>query len=420
MGWHRAPLTALTEIQGGIQKQPKRAPRSNRFPFLRVANVTATGLDLRDVHEIELFRDEPQRLRLLPGDLLVVEGNGSASQIGRAAVWDGSIPDCVHQNHLIRVRPGPNLLPRYLGLIWNSPAIRDELTAVSSSTSGLHTLSVSKLKRIELPYPPLDEQRRIVEVLEAHLSRIDAASNQITAAVKRVEGWRRGSLEVAVRAASTDYVPLRSLLQGIEAGRSFGGPARPAGPDEWGIIKVSAMTWGEFRPHENKAVPADRVDPRFEIRPGDILVSRANTTEYVGAPVLVDDTRPRLLLSDKSLRLAPRPGIAPRWLATVLATRSVRRQISRLATGTKDSMRNISQESLLSVVVPTARPDQQARLIEARAEIEQVAAATAARLATVSLRGTALRRALLAAAFSGRLTSQPLEPAEIVQEFTHV
>jgi hypothetical protein len=123
--WKRVPLADLADIQGGIQKQPKRAPRNNSFPFLRVANVTAKGLDLSDVHAIELFGDELPRLRLRRGDLLVVEGNGSASQIGRAAVWDGSIADCVHQNHLIRVRAREGLLPRCLGCLNSSSAVRE-------------------------------------------------------------------------------------------------------------------------------------------------------------------------------------------------------------------------------------------------------------------------------------------------------
>lgn len=110
------------------------------------------------------------------------------------------------------------------------------------------------------------------------------------------------------------WVPLNSLVGRMEAGKSFGGSAPPATGDEWGVIKVSAMTWGEFRPHENKAVPADKVDPRFEIAPGDVLVSRANTTAYVGAPVLVRSTPPRRLLSDKSLRLVPRSDVNQEWL----------------------------------------------------------------------------------------------------------
>jgi len=72
---------------------------------------------------------------------------------------------------------------------------------------------------------------------------------------------------------------------------------------------------GEFRPGENKAVSAGRnVDPRHEIRSGDVLVSRANTEAYVGAPALVRHTRPRLLLSDKSLRLKVADGVDREWL----------------------------------------------------------------------------------------------------------
>jgi type I restriction enzyme S subunit len=174
-------LDEVTVIQGGIQKQQRRAPRDNAYPFLRVANVTAQGLDLSDVHRVELFGDELSRLRLRQGDLLVVEGNGSASQIGRAALWDGSIQDCVHQNHLIRVRPGPDLLPQYLEAVWNSPQTRARLTQVASSSSGLHTLSVSKLKALTLPVPDLELQRRLCLGLhesQTGLTRLTSAARE--------------------------------------------------------------------------------------------------------------------------------------------------------------------------------------------------------------------------------------------------
>ena len=66
---------------------------------------------------------------------------------------------------------------------------------------------------------------------------------------------------------------LGELVEGISAGRSFGASNAPAAEGQWGIIKVSAMTRGEFKPDQNKAVPAEQVDPRFEIREGDLLVT---------------------------------------------------------------------------------------------------------------------------------------------------
>ncbi|WP_438452464.1 restriction endonuclease subunit S [Streptomyces asiaticus] len=145
-------------------------------------------------------------------------------------------------------------------------------------------------------------------------------------------------------------VRLGDILDRIEAGKSYKCEPRPAGPDEWGVIKVSAMTWGDFDESENKAVPAGyEHNPDYEIKPGDVLLSRANTAAYVGAPVLVKKCRPRLLLSDKSLRLLPANGIDREWLAYLLSSPSVRGQISERATGTKDSMRNISQGALAEI-----------------------------------------------------------------------
>src|SRR5262249_367174 len=157
-------------------------------------------------------------------------------------------------------------------------------------------------------------------------------------------GMRRSTFARAVAEGSARF--LGDLVSRIEAGRSFGGPGRRADAEEWGVIKVSAMTWGEFRADENKAVSADAVDPRWEIKPGDLLVSRANTTEYVGAPVLVRETRWRLLLSDKSLRLVLDGDVNKEWLLYALSAPQTRRQISAAATGTSDSMRNISQAKL--------------------------------------------------------------------------
>lgn len=212
------PLPEIAAIQGGIQKQQKRAPKDNAFPFLRVANVTSDGLNLAEVHKVELFAGELDRLRLERGDLLVVEGNGSASQIGRAALWNGSIQDCVHQNHLIRVRPHDGLLPEYLEAIWNSPQNRKALSDLASSSSGLHTLSVTKLKCLSIPVPSAGRQQALVaRVSELRNARIRLRHN-VSTAQSRNESLRRAVLAAAFsgRLTDTDHQSVDDLSVGDE------------------------------------------------------------------------------------------------------------------------------------------------------------------------------------------------------------
>lgn len=189
-GWLWARVEALAEVQGGIQKQPKRRPRENAYPFLRVANVLRNELDLSEVHTIELFDGELDRYRLRRGDLLVVEGNGSPDQIGRSALWQGEIDPCVHQNHLIRVRPGRALNPNYLNFFWNAPSTAAAVQSVASSTSGLYTLSTAKVRAILVAVPPLSEQERIILEVNRQLSLIEAAQQVVDEASGRARNLR--------------------------------------------------------------------------------------------------------------------------------------------------------------------------------------------------------------------------------------
>ena len=222
-GWVWATVAQLAEIQGGIQKQPKRAPANNPFPFLRVANVLRGSLDLEDVHEIELFFGEINKLRLFSGDLLIVEGNGSPTQIGRMAIWKGEIEDCVHQNHIIRARLYGGLMPQYVESYWNSPIGASEVSKVASSTSGLYTLSVSKVSNLLVPLAPLAEQRRIVAEVERRLSVTQQAEASVETNLARAERVRQGILKQAFSGKlvpqDPNDEPASKLLERIQAYR---------------------------------------------------------------------------------------------------------------------------------------------------------------------------------------------------------
>jgi type I restriction enzyme S subunit len=192
--WRDVSLGEVAQITGGLTKNPKRDEYPRKLPYLRVANVYANELRLGEIEHIGVTDKEVEKLLLRRGDMLVVEGNGSADQIGRVALWDGSIANCVHQNHLIKVRFGSEVMPEW-ALIWLlSPGGRHEIEQVSSSTSGLHTLSTGKVSRLPLPLPPLPEQHRIVAEVDRLLSIAREAEAEVDANLKRAQGLRQAIL----------------------------------------------------------------------------------------------------------------------------------------------------------------------------------------------------------------------------------
>ena len=185
-GWKWTLIKDCFIVSGGMQKTPARTPKANAFPYLSVGNVYRGRLELANVRKFELADGELERFRLEPADILVVEGNGSATEIGRCAVWHGEIENCVHQNHLIRCRPKELLLTPYTALYLNSPDGMAEMKRLAITSAGLFSLSVGKIRKIPFPLPPLAEQHRIVAKVDALMALCDRLeANLLSAAVYR-------------------------------------------------------------------------------------------------------------------------------------------------------------------------------------------------------------------------------------------
>lgn len=198
-GWEWVAIEQIGDVSGGLTKNSKRSALPKKLSYLRVANVYSNELDLSDVQEIGIQESELVRVKLEKGDLLVVEGNGSIEQIGRAAVWDGSIEPCVHQNHIIKVRFAPTEISRYV-LFWLlSTEGRDQIMNVTSSTSGLYTLSLSKVSQLLVPLAPLALQSRIVAKIEAMFAQADIIEQAASVSLRRAEQVDQSILARAFR-----------------------------------------------------------------------------------------------------------------------------------------------------------------------------------------------------------------------------
>lgn len=413
-GWAWACLESLTA------NEPRAITDGPFGSNLKTEHYTDAGarvIRLQNIGEGE-FRDERayissqhyERLAAhsaMAGDIVVAS---LGEELPRACRLPDLGSDAIVKADCIRVRPHPEVDATYLMWALNSPAVR-RLLRDRVHGLGRPRLNLRDLRMAAIPVAPHEEQRRVVRALTEQLTRLSKAASDVTTLQGRLASVRAAVIS-SVRAPGSTLVALSEVVDRIEAGRSYQCLPRPAGDLEWGVVKVSAMTWGEFLPGENKALPPGRApDPDLEIRGGDILVSRANTPAYVGAPVLVGATRAGLLLSDKSLRIVPKEGIDRHWLVNVMRSPFTRRQISAKASGTKESMRNISQKNLLSVLVPS--PPYLSHQRSVATHIEDVLAGldrTEAALSVLMTRLAQLRRTVLAYAFAGQLTLQ--DPAD--------
>lgn len=165
--WPQIQLEKIAEIQGGLQVTSKREINTIELPYLRVANVYRNFLDLSIIKKIKVTKEEAQRARLKKNDILIVEGHGNPNEIGRSAIWDGSISHCLHQNHLIRVRVEDKYASYvYINYFINSPSGRLQMFKAGKTTSGLNTISSKVVKETVINLPPIKLQNRFAQIVE--------------------------------------------------------------------------------------------------------------------------------------------------------------------------------------------------------------------------------------------------------------
>ena len=190
-------ITNCFDVTGGLTKNSQREKFPIKMPYLRVANVYYNRLDLSEIKEIGVQESEIKDKLLKKDDLLFVEGNGSKEQIGRVAVWNGSIENCLHQNHIIKSRPLGTMLSKFALYYFISDFGREQILRVASSTSGLYTLSTEKVRNLNVPACPTSDQHRIVQEIESRLSQAEAAEASISEALQKTEALRQSILKKA-------------------------------------------------------------------------------------------------------------------------------------------------------------------------------------------------------------------------------
>jgi type I restriction enzyme, S subunit len=161
-----------------------------------------------------------------------------------------------------------------------------------------------------------------------------------------------------------EWIRLGSVVISSHAGRSPQCLPRPCIGDEWGVLKVSAVSWGAFDPDENKALPPG-MQPRLEdeVKAGDFLLSRANTEELVARSVVVAHTPPNLMISDKTVRLTISSQVNKQFINVAHLSNHARTYYASNASGTSSSMKNVSREIMYQVPIPLPPLAEQYRIM---------------------------------------------------------
>ena len=177
----RVPLRELGDVVSGVAKGRKFNGRLPvEVPYLRVANVQAGHLDLSEIKTIQALPEEIKELSLRRGDVLLTEG-GDFDKLGRGAMLDHDLPNCIHQNHVFRVRVfSEKLDPMFFAKFLLTDEARGFFLGCAKKTTNLASINMTQLRSLPVMVPPIQHQRafstRVAEIREMEAAQ--AASRQ--------------------------------------------------------------------------------------------------------------------------------------------------------------------------------------------------------------------------------------------------
>lgn len=332
-----------------------------------------------------------------PGDLLVSKIRARQGSVGLVSQGHGPISATIHYRSLIPdARKADSI---YLWLVLRSEYGRCQfLAATGGAMKG--EISEERLMDINIPFPSLtcqrsivsywqNAQRKIGETEAAACSRetdlslwfleqlgleeeiVSVTQRAIALKWNEVERWGVVQARMRVNALSLETgkfptVCLGDVVADLKNGWSPKCHDRPAGIDEWGVLKLGAVSYGTFNDQDHKALPKS-FKPRssIEVRKGDVLFVRGNVLRLVGACSYVHTTREKLMLPDLIFRAVfhRKSDINPRYLALLMGIPHLRLQIEAIATGTSPTMKKISKPGLLGLRLPLPALDVQRQLV---------------------------------------------------------
>ncbi|MGH3770961.1 MAG: restriction endonuclease subunit S [Pseudonocardiaceae bacterium] len=399
-----------------------------QVPYLRNVNVQWDHIDTSELHTMELADDERERFHIRAGDLLICEGG----EVGRAAIWNGREEYLTYQKALHRVRSRGQLDLKFLRYLLEHYR-HDGTLAQHSTGSTIAHLSQQKLQVLPVPHPPLIEQKRIVEVLEEHLSRLDAGVSGLKNVARRIDILEAqtiraaltgqavaGPHEVQLHAPGVDDGELAALPDGwcwmrlSEFADVVGGVTKDSDKQsdpsfvEVPYLRVANVQRGHL---DLGTITNIRVSPKkavaLRLIPGDVLLNEGGDRDKLGRGWVWEGQIENCIHQNHVFRARIREGrIDPyllSWAANSIGGRWCERNGKQSV-----NLASISLGRIRLMPVPVPPSHEQAALRQHIESVVDGCRIMRSEIATSRARSAALRQSLLEAAFSGRLTASTL------------
>ena len=347
--WRKALLGDIFEIARGGSPRPIQDFLTDDLDGVNWISIADASASSKYIHTTKrrIRKAGVDKSRMVkPGDFLLT----NSMSFGRPYILKTS--GCIHDGWLVLSSKADNVDQDYFFHLLGSDAIYSKFSRLAAGAT-VKNLNIELVAGIEVEFPPIAKQRRIAAILD----QAETLRTQRRAALAQLDELAQSIfLDMFGDPVTNDrYWPelcVGDFVAGFESGKSLVADDEDDSSSVFRVLKVSAVTSLEYRPEQSKAVPLDYSPPKSHIvRVGDLLFSRANTTELIGATAFVDSTPYNLLLPDKLWRFKwhEPPRAEPLYVRHLFQQPKFRREIGQRASGTSGSMKNISHEKVLSI-----------------------------------------------------------------------
>ncbi len=342
MSWPVVKLGDVSErVDYGLTASAIDKPDGPRF--LRITDLQNDSVNWDEVPSCDCTPKEFEGNKLAVGDIVFAR---TGATTGKSFLIRSLPKPSVFASYLIRVRPDASVDSGYLSHFFKSPIYWNQITNMANGAAQPGVNS-SKLKELEIPLPPLAEQKRIAAILD----KADAIRRKRQQAIQLADDFLRAVFlqmfgDPVTNPKGWEVKALKDVLKSISSGWSANGDSRPCEEGELGVLKISAVTSGTFIPTENKAVQISDIPSSKKLvfpKKGDMLFSRANTRELVAASCIVVEDSLNTFLPDKLwLIKTDESQLLPEFLNFLLKIPGFKEKLTSQATGSSGSMLNIS------------------------------------------------------------------------------